>query len=122
MKYELPLLAAETSGDIFGVDPTPVYEHGEFGSAVLKAFEPAEAPGREHVEQVFSGAKTLSRKLALLKDIDRKEVTAYIASRLSETAPDSDSTREFRTLARFAPQEFFAGVYIAYLKESVKEQ
>ena len=122
MKYELPLLAAETAGDIFGVDPTPVYEHGEFGSAVLKAFEPAEAPGREHVEQVFSGAKTLSRKLALLKDIDRKEVTAYIASRLSETAPDSDSTREFRTLARFAPQEFFAGVYIAYLKESVKEQ
>ncbi len=117
MKYELPLLAAETAGDIFEIDPTPVYEHRSLAEAVLRAFKPYEIPGRERVEQAFSGAKSFSRKLSLLKDMDKRDVTAYIVYLLSSTNSDSDSTREFRTFSRFVPQEFFSALYITYLNE-----
>ena len=122
MRYELPLLAAETAADIFGVDPTPIYEHAEFGHAVLTAFEPYEISGPEQVEQIFSGAKSFSRRLSLLKDIDKRDITAYIASRFLTLNSDSEALREFHTFGRFVPQEFFAALYIAYLREGGAEK
>lgn len=122
MKYELPLLAAETAAEIFSVDPTPVYEHAGFGRAVLAAFKPYEVSGPDWVEQVIDGTKSFSRRLSLIKNIDKMDVTAYIASRLLTLNSDSEALHEFHIFARFVPQEFFAALYIAYLKEDGAEE
>lgn len=116
MKDTMSMLSAETAAEIYGVDPEPVYEHKAFGDAVLKAFEPYEKSGKATVDQIFDTSKPLNYKLGLLKDLDRRDITSYMVSRWCSLEHDGRAEREFRTLCRFVPQEFFAALYISFLK------
>ncbi len=119
MKYELPLLAAETAADIFGVDPTPVYNHDSFKSAVLIAFEPYRTAGSERAERLLNNTKSFPLKMQASKELGKADVASYFVSLLSDPSKKTDSIRQIKNLSRQFPQELFAALYITYLNESV---
>ena len=117
MKYELPLLAAETAAELFDVDPKPVYTVEAFGEAVLKAYLPLEEEGRTAIANAFKNAKTLAYRMAALKEIDKRHIAAYIVYLLENEIEKAGADRELRALCRIAPQSFFGAVYICFLKK-----
>ena len=116
MKMECALLSGEAAAEIYGVDPLTVYSAEGFGKEVEKAFEPFENEGRKRVEEEVGTAKTLNAKLNQIKDMDKKDVVAYITAKLLTGLSDKDMEREFRALARSLPKEFFAALYLSYQK------
>lgn len=117
MKQELALLSAETAAELFDVDPQPVYNIEKFGKAVLDAYLPSEESGVTAVNAAFKNAKTLAYRMAALKDIDKKSITAYIVYLLQNELDKPGTAKEIRALCRFSPQAFFAAVYICFLKD-----
>lgn len=111
------IVAAETAADVYQVDPTPVYGRRNFEKAVLEAFEPYSVSGKETVEKIFETAKPLTQKLAMIKGIDRRDVTAFLVSVWDGFSVENPLyKKEFHSFSRFAPQEFFAALYISSIK------
>ncbi len=117
MKYELPLLAAETAGELYEVDPKPLYTIEEFGKAVLAAYLPAEETSIATVNTAFRNAKAIAYRMAALKEIDKRHIAAYIVHLLENGAGKPGADRELRALCRVAPQAFFGAIYISFLKK-----
>lgn len=113
------MTAGETAADIYDVDPLPVYSRTDFGKAVLKAYLPYSETGVEAIEKIFETSKPLTQKLNMLKELDRKDVTAFIVSVWDQlSAGNMRYLKEFHTFNRFSPQEFFAALYISSIKNS----
>ncbi len=120
MKRDLALVCAETAAKLFEVDPTKVYSEESFGEAILEkaaAFiENEENPAFE----IFKSPKSLTYKLAQLEKLDKKDVAGYIFHLWKELFAAENPGRDLRSLCRFAPTEFFAALYICFLKENEK--
>ena len=65
---------------------------------------------------LFQTAKPLNYKLGQIGSIDSREVTAYLVNLWLELANSESQNRDLRTLCRFIPKEFFASLYISFLK------
>lgn len=116
MRDELAVLSAETAAEIFSADPTKIYSADEFSAEILlsaKEFlEKTENPAGE----IFSGAKPLNYKLTQLSSVDKRDLTAFMTELWKPVISGKEPGRELRTLCRFAPAEFFASLYISFLK------
>ena len=64
----------------------------------------------------FKNAKTVAYRMAALKELDRKHITAYIVSLIESENKKPGADRELRALCRVAPKAFFAAAYIHFLK------
>ncbi len=119
MKKDLALVCAESAGEAFAVDPTLVYTAESFGGEILKkaaAFEGEENP----VKAIFALQKPLTYKLGQLEKLDKKDVIGYLTGLWAELFSGESQNRDLRSICRFAPAEFFAALYIYFLKEGNK--
>ncbi|MBQ7938616.1 MAG: patatin-like phospholipase family protein [Oscillospiraceae bacterium] len=116
MGHDLAMLCIESAAEFFLLDPTPVYTGDSLGKEILRACRPFEEKGKNPMAVIFSSPKPLNYKLGQLQPLDRKDVIAYLV-RLFEELRNSDSqNRDLRSLCRFMPEEFFAALYISFLK------
>ena len=116
MHQKLAVICAETAAEIFCVDPTAVYTGESMGKAILDAFAPFESKENNPMAAVFSTAKPLNYKLGQISPIDKRDIIAYLTVLWQNLATDPNPNRDLRTLCRFIPQEFFASLYISFLK------
>ena len=116
MHRDLAVLCAETAAEIYCVDPTPIYTSESFGSSILKAAAPYEENEHNPMAAIFSSAKPLNYKLAQLSPLDKKDTVAYMSGLWLELIISANLNRDLRTLCRYMPQEFFASLYISFLK------
>ena len=66
--------------------------------------------------KVFRTAKPLNYKLGQISSIDSREIIAYLTELWNELLNGESQNRDLRTLCRFIPKEFFASLYITFLK------
>ena len=116
MHRDLAVLCAETAAEIYCVNPTPIYTSESFGSSILKAAAPYEENEQNPMAAIFSSAKPLNYKLAQLSPLDKKDTVAYMSGLWLELINSANPNRDLRTLCRYMPQEFFASLYISFLK------
>ena len=116
MDKDLAVVCAETAAETFFVQPTPIYTVESFEKAILDAFRPFEEKEDNPVSAVFRTPKPLNYKLGQLSGADKRDITAYLVSLWPEIASFENPNRDLRTLCRYVPKEFFASLYISFLK------
>ena len=116
MHRDLAVLSAETAAEIYCVDPTPIYTAGSFGESILKAEKPFAEKEDNPMAVIFSSSKPLNYKLAQLSPLDKKDTVAYMTKLWLDLIGNQNPNRDLRTLCRYMPQEFFASLYISFLK------
>ena len=116
MNSDLATVCAETAAEIFCVDPTLIYTGESMRKAILGALNPFEAKEENAMAVLFSTPKPLNYKLGQIGAIDRRETVAYMTELWLGLMNEENPNRDLRTLCRFIPQEFFASLYIAFLK------
>ncbi len=116
MHKNLATVCAETAAETFFVDPTEVYTKESVKNAILKAFLPFEEKEENQMENLFKTAKPLNYKLGQIGSIDSREIIAFLVTLWLELANSESQNRDLRTLCRFIPKEFFASLYISFLK------
>lgn len=116
MDKKLAVVCAETAAEIFCVDPTEIYSGESLGKSILAELKPFEEKEENPMAVLFQSAKPLNYKLGQIGNFDSRNVVAYLTN-LWLGLPDSESpNRDLRTLCRFIPKEFFASLYISFLK------
>ena len=116
MDKKLAVVCAETAAEIFCVDPTEIYSGESLGKSILAELKPFEEKEDNPMAVLFQSAKPLNYKLGQIGNFDSRDVVAYLTNLWLEL-PDSESpNRDLRTLCRFIPKEFFASLYISFLK------
>ena len=116
MDKKLAVVCAETAAEIFCVDPTEIYSGESLGKSILAELKPFEEKEENPMAVLFQSAKPLNYKLGQIGNFDSRDVVAYLTNLWLEL-PDSESpNRDLRTLCRFIPKEFFASLYISFLK------
>lgn len=116
MDKKLAVVCAETAAEIFCVDPTEIYSGESLGKSILSELKPFEEKEENPMAVLFQSAKPLNYKLGQIGNFDSRDVVAYLTNLWLEL-PDSESpNRDLRTLCRFIPKEFFASLYISFLK------
>lgn len=116
MHKNLAVVCAETAAELFFVDPTAIYKSETFGKEILKSFSVFEEKEDNKMAVVFGTAKPLNYKLGQIGSIDSREIIAYLVTLWLELANSESQNRDLRTLCRFVPKEFFASLYISFLK------
>lgn len=116
MDKKLAEVSAETAAEIYFIDPTPVYTADSLGEALLREAEPFYTMDENPVGTLFSTPKPLNYKLGKIGDMDSREISAYLIKQWLELYSGESKNRDLRTLCRFIPKEFFASLYIAFLK------
>lgn len=116
MHKNLATVCAETAAEIFCVDPTKIYTGETIMESLFKEFSVFEEKEENRMASLFQTAKPLNYKLGQIGSIDSREVTAYLVNLWLELANSESQNRDLRTLCRFIPKEFFASLYISFLK------
>lgn len=116
MDRDLAVLCCETAAEIYTVDPTSVYSAESCGKAILSAYKPFAEQSENPMEVIFSNPKPLNYKLGQLTPLDKKDTVAYMTKLWEELLHSENQNRDLRSLCRFMPQEFFASLYISFLK------
>ena len=116
MDKKLAVLCAETAAEIFFVDPTEIYSEESFGKSLIKEFSEFENKEDSKMAALFSTPKPLNYKLGQIGNIDSREVTTYLVNLWFDLIKAENPNRDLRTLCRFIPKEFFASLYISFLK------
>jgi hypothetical protein len=112
MNQNLATVCAETAAELFFVDPTEIYTEETIGNSILEKFRPFAEKEENAMAKVFRTAKPLNYKLGQISSIDSRDIIAY----LTELWNGESQNRDLRTLCRFIPKEFFASLYITFLK------
>lgn len=116
MHKVLATVCAETAAELFFIDPTAIYTGESFGKEILEKFSPFEEKEENPVISLFRTAKPLNYKLGQIGALDSRDVIAYLVNLWLELANSENRNRDLRTLCRFIPKEFFASLYISFLK------
>ena len=116
MNQNLATVCAETAAELFFVDPTEIYTEETIGNSILEKFLPFAEKEENAMAKVFRTAKPLNYKLGQISSIDSREIIAYLTELWSELLNGESQNRDLRTLCRFIPKEFFASLYITFLK------
>ncbi len=116
MERDLAVVCAETAAEIFCIDQTAVYTAESMGKAILEAEKPFEEKEENAMAAIFSAPKPLNYKLGQIGAVDRRETVAYMVRLWLSVINGENPNRDLRTLCRFIPQEFFASLYISFLK------
>ena len=82
----------------------------------MKEYLKIEEKEENAMENLFKTAKPLNYKLGLIGSVDSRDVTAYLVKLWLELSKTENPNRDLRTLCRFIPKEFFASLYISFLK------
>lgn len=114
MRYDLIMSAAETAAEIYEVSPCPIYESGKFNQTIINAFSQYEKSGIETAKNILENQKTLTGRLAALKALNKKDLTAFIAYKW--LANERFFDRDMRAMGRTFPEEYFAALYISLIK------
>ncbi|MBR5872565.1 MAG: patatin-like phospholipase family protein [Oscillospiraceae bacterium] len=122
MHKNLAVVCAETAAETFFVDPTAVYTSESMGKAILKAFAPFENIEENKMAAVFKSPRPLNYKLNQIGGIDSREIIAYLSKLWLSAAKEETPNRDLRSLCRFIPKEFFASLYISFLKIKGEEE
>jgi NTE family protein len=116
MNQNLATVCAETAAELFFVDPTEIYTEETIGYSILEKFRPFAEKEENAMAKVFRTAKPLNYKLGQISSIDSREIIAYLTELWNELLNGESQNRDLRTLCRFIPKEFFASLYITFLK------
>ena len=116
MHKTLATVCAETAAEIFFVDQTAIYTGESFGKEILEKFSPFEEKEENPMANLFKTAKPLNYKLGQIGSIDSRDIVAYLTDLWIELIHSESQNRDLRTLCRFIPKEFFASLYISFLK------
>ncbi|MBQ3501793.1 MAG: patatin-like phospholipase family protein [Oscillospiraceae bacterium] len=116
MHKNLAVVCAETAAETFFIDPTVIYSAESLGNALLREFTPFEEKDENPMAAVFSAPKPLNYKLGQINGLDSRDIIAYLVSLWLSVAGGETPNRDLRTLCRFIPKEFFASLYISFLK------
>ncbi len=116
MQKNLAVVCAETAAEIYCVDPTVIYTYDSFSEELLGKFMPFEKKDENPMTSLFRTAKPLNYKLGQIDSIDSRDVISHLVKLWLELANTESQSRELRTLCRFIPKEFFASIYISFLK------
>jgi len=116
MNRDLAVICAETAAEIFCVDPTVIYTAKSIDSALLDAVKPFDEKEENAMAVLFSTPRPLNYKLGQIGAIDRRETVAYMVNLWLSLINEENPNRDLRSLCRFIPQEFFASLYITFLK------
>ena len=116
MDKKLAVVCAETAAEIFCVDPTEIYSGESFGKSILAELTPFEEKEENPMAVLFQSAKPLNYKLGQIGNFDSRDVVAYLTNLWLELTDSESPNRDLRTLCRFIPKEFFASLYISFLK------
>ena len=116
MHKNLATVCAETAAETFFVDPTEIYTGESIKNAILEKFLPFEEKEENPMANLFKTPKPLNYKLGQIGSIDSREIIAYLVTLWLELANSESHNRDLRTLCRFIPKEFFASLYISFLK------
>ncbi len=116
MDKKLATVCAETAAELFFVDPTGIYTSESFGKEILQKFSPFEEKEENPVSAVFRTPKPLNYKLGQIGSFDSRDIIAYLVTLWLELVKTENQNRDLRTLCRFIPKEFFASLYISFLK------
>lgn len=116
MRDDIAVLCAETAAEIYCVDPTKIYSAEEFGKAITEASAPFEENSQNPAAAIFRSAKPLNYKLGQIGSVDKKDTVAFLAGLWASVSAETAPNRDLRSLCRYVPQEFFASLYISFLK------
>ena len=116
MDKKLAVVCAETAAETFFIDPTAIYTAGTFGKKLLEAFGPFEEKAQNPMTALFSTPKPLNYKLGQINGLDSRDIIAYLVSLWISIAGGETPNRDLRAFCRFIPKEFFASLYISFLK------
>ncbi len=116
MNRDLAVLCCETAAEIYTIDPTPVYTAEKLGQEILSASASFREKEDNPMAVIFSSPKPLNYKLGQLAPLDKKDTVAYMATLWDDLLHTENPNRDLRSLCRFMPQEFFASLYISFLK------
>ena len=109
-------VCAETAAELFFVDPTEVYTGESIGTEILKKIAPFEEKEENPAETIFRSPRPLNYKLGQINSLDSRNIVAYLVTLWPELMNSETPNRDLRTLCRFIPKEFFASLYISFLK------
>lgn len=118
LRYDIAMASAEAAAEIYEVSPCPIYEHNKFNSVLLSAFSQYEKSGIKAAEALFENQKTLTGRLGALKNLDKKELTAFLTYKWKSNERYFD--RDMRAIGRNFPEEYFAALYISLVKGAEK--
>lgn len=116
MQKNLATVCAETAAEIYCIDPTAVYSGFSLGKELLSKFAPFEEKDENPMATLFRTARPLNYKLGQIESLDSRDVIAYLVKLWLELANSESQSRDLRSLCRFIPKEFFASLYISFLK------
>ena len=122
MHKNLAVVCAETAAELFFVDPTGIYSRENFGKEILRSFSSFTEKRENPMATLFRSAKPLNYKLSQLASFDSRDVIAYLVDLWLELADSESQSRDLRSLCRFIPKEFFASLYITFLKIKGEEK
>ena len=122
MHQNLAVVCAETAAELFFVDPTEIYTKETFGNEILKSFSSFEKKGENPAANLFQSAKPLNYKLSQINSLDSRDMISYLVTLWLELANSESQSRDLRSLCRFVPKEFFASLYISFLKIKGEEK
>ena len=110
-----PILAAETAGEIYELDPLPVYTEEFFTESLLKAYEPTVSETNA-IQEILTGKSSIAAKTKMLSDIDSKTIVSYFTENMAKRGNDKTIKTNLALLSRIAPGEFLASIYISKIK------
>lgn len=116
MHKNLATVCAETAAEAYFIDPTKIYTEKNISKDILSEFKPFEEKEENPMAAVFSTPKPLNHKLGQIGGLDSRDIIAYLVSLWIALAKSESQSRDLRTLCRFIPKEFFASLYISFLK------
>lgn len=116
MDQKFATVCAETAAELFFVDPTAIYTGESLGKEILKKFASFEEKGENPAKTVFISPKPLNYKLGQINSLESRDIIAYLVTLWLELIDSENRSRDLRTLCRFIPKEFFASLYISFLK------
>ncbi len=116
MNKNLATVCAETAAEIYCVDPTAIYTCESLRSAILKEILPFEEKEENPMAVLFRTPKPLNYKLGQIGALDSRDVIAYLVKLWLDLSASENPNRDLRSLCRFIPKEFFASLYISFLK------
>ncbi|MBQ6878364.1 MAG: patatin-like phospholipase family protein [Oscillospiraceae bacterium] len=116
MHKNLATVCAETAAEIYCVNPTKVYTGKSVAESILKEYLPFAEKDENPMAVLFRTAKPLNYKLGQIGSLDSRDIIAYLVELWLGLFSGETPNRDLRTLCRFIPKEFFASLYISFLK------